>query len=741
MSNKFSILAGALVFALVLGVAMPAYGQAEAYQVNASSDPGAKGLAIEPLDATPMQCNNGNNGPALLGAGIIVMQFQIRDIDPQADDNSDLQIKSFTVENLGTATADDIAQVMILDSAQKCLADPDFLVGPLQPVAPTNVPDSNVSFLAEFGPTPEDSTIFTIPDDGSETFFVAVRTEDTNILNDNSQRHTVRLEVTTQIAEEDIGSPLTDATFQPSVTDSQPEFIWNGGLNDYFDSTSVINPIMPGDTGKVSHLTLCDNDSNESNLVVTNLNFKQGPDGTALHYDIAHIAVFRNDGTGLTPIGTINPTDKFNRGGRGEDLPVTIFIPDGPVSNGRSSCVDLVIEAKVAPQAYKTKTIQIETTVSTSEPSENPLDVSIDPKIITQEPTAIGKGFIQVPDTVLIGSEGTVPVEVHGMPLPGFGAAQVGPNGLLSYDPSVVQVKSITGAAPYEVLSTQIDNRAGEARFTVQLQGGQEDDAFQSGTVANIEVEIVGDPGDRTRLKLDVDDVKDADNTPITGDVGVLSGTLEVLHPGDVNGDGAVTVNDSLLLAQQLVASDPCGGLTDQQRRIADVAGNIGTGPTDSGDKAPLTNVPTCSDDEADSAGSPPAKYVADNVVDLTSDDVAEIARLALGSDASAASAAAAPETEPVQALSVSQIQASLEGGTLGITAQGQGITGIQLDMYNLAGSHVLHQASNGQSLRARLQTATGQPLANGVYLYTVTVEGANGQVVRSEVRKLVVLR
>jgi hypothetical protein len=31
--------------------------------------------------------------------------------------------------------------------------------------------------------------------------------------------------------------------------------------------------------------------------------------------------------------------------------------------------------------------------------------------------------------------------------------------------------------------------------------------------------------------------------------------------------------------------------------------------------------------------------------------------------------------------------------------------------------------------------------LANGVYLYVVTVKGANGQVINSEVRKLVILR
>jgi len=89
----------------------------------------------------------------------------------------------------------------------------------------------------------------------------------------------------------------------------------------------------------------------------------------------------------------------------------------------------------------------------------------------------------------------------------------------------------------------------------------------------------------------------------------------------------------------------------------------------------------------------------------------------------------------------VHRIQTSLFNHTLQVTVQGQGIVNTELSVYDLAGDRLLAQASSGSTLRARLQADTGQPLANGVYLYTVTVRGADGQMVRSDVRKLVVLR
>ncbi len=44
-------------------------------------------------------------------------------------------------------------------------------------------------------------------------------------------------------------------------------------------------------------------------------------------------------------------------------------------------------------------------------------------------------------------------------------------------------------------------------------------------------------------------------------------------------------------------------------------------------------------------------------------------------------------------------------------------------------------------SLAWNLLNRAGQPVPNGVYLYVVTVQGADGQTVTSKIEKLVVLR
>jgi parallel beta-helix repeat protein len=94
--------------------------------------------------------------------------------------------------------------------------------------------------------------------------------------------------------------------------------------------------------------------------------------------------------------------------------------------------------------------------------------------------------------------------------------------------------------------------------------------------------------------------------------------------------------------------------------------------------------------------------------------------------------------------LSVSSIQAMGPGGFrpgLQVRVQGQGIAGVQLQVYDLSGRVVADQSASGASLRWNGLSSLGRTLANGVYLYVVTVKGYDGKVVNSEVRKLVILR
>jgi hypothetical protein len=94
--------------------------------------------------------------------------------------------------------------------------------------------------------------------------------------------------------------------------------------------------------------------------------------------------------------------------------------------------------------------------------------------------------------------------------------------------------------------------------------------------------------------------------------------------------------------------------------------------------------------------------------------------------------------------LTISSIQAMGLGGFrpgLQVRVQGLGIAGVQLQVYDLSGRIVAYQSASGASLRWNGLSSHGQTLANGVYLYVVTVKGYDGKVVNSEVRKLVILR
>lgn len=74
--------------------------------------------------------------------------------------------------------------------------------------------------------------------------------------------------------------------------------------------------------------------------------------------------------------------------------------------------------------------------------------------------------------------------------------------------------------------------------------------------------------------------------------------------------------------------------------------------------------------------------------------------------------------------------------------AHGTGIQDMQVQIYGLGGNRVFDSgfvASN--TLNWHGLNDNGTVVANGVYLYVVTVRGFNGEIVRSEVNKLVILR
>jgi hypothetical protein len=89
--------------------------------------------------------------------------------------------------------------------------------------------------------------------------------------------------------------------------------------------------------------------------------------------------------------------------------------------------------------------------------------------------------------------------------------------------------------------------------------------------------------------------------------------------------------------------------------------------------------------------------------------------------------------------VNVATLSQSSRGLTLAIS--GQDVAGVGLTVYDLNGRPVFAQETAGNRLSWNYLSTSGQPVANGVYLYVVTVKGAGGETLRSEVRKLVVLR
>lgn len=78
---------------------------------------------------------------------------------------------------------------------------------------------------------------------------------------------------------------------------------------------------------------------------------------------------------------------------------------------------------------------------------------------------------------------------------------------------------------------------------------------------------------------------------------------------------------------------------------------------------------------------------------------------------------------------------------SLTFEARGQGITSLSVKIYDLAGRMVFAQEASGTRLIWNYLNSEGRPVANGLYLYVVTFKGADGQTLKSEAKKLVVLR
>ncbi len=78
-----------------------------------------------------------------------------------------------------------------------------------------------------------------------------------------------------------------------------------------------------------------------------------------------------------------------------------------------------------------------------------------------------------------------------------------------------------------------------------------------------------------------------------------------------------------------------------------------------------------------------------------------------------------------------------VQNDTLAFTVEGQNIASVKVDVFDLKGQLILQNEAPGH----RVQLASNAKLANGVYLYAVTVRSTSGEILRTKLQKLNISR
>lgn len=595
--KKFLSPMGGFLFVLLFAVTL--FHVTGFANVKTEANNGLKTI-VKPGDATPVVVGP----PTVLNDGVVIFTFRLEDVDPLADDNSAVTITCFHIKNLGTALPADIVEILVLDGTGNSVTAASTAAAapagaPASATCPAGAPAGGaISFEAFLEPAGPGNFVIGDTDIensviGSETFQVAVRTAATGVLTDGSQNHTLALSVSIQFSE-DVGSPAVTTTFTDSVTDPTPDVVFNGGINRLEEFNIATNSIGVGGIGPVVRFQVCDDDSKDD-LVITDLVLLSGPRSTALSSDILNFNLMHVTGGGLVSLGTTIPTTDFNPGGTGHTFTLGVAF-----TVSTNTCETFELHAEIAPSAQRGRSLQVIVRFLVEEPVTNDIDASVEPTLRSDNVLFIGNGILQIPDTSVAGS--SFPIQIKSFP-EALGGLEV-QTSPIKFDPAVIQVDSISSVFPYQINSSDIDNRLGRLRFSLTLDPAQSLSAKMDGQIATVNFTIKGAPGQDTPVVFQVDRVTDINGLILTGGVVVISGKISILSPGDVDQDNNTTVKDALTIAQAILSCTSLGvidpALTDEQKKAGDVA------PP----KAAAGAVPTCAE--------------------LNSADVREIARLAL---------------------------------------------------------------------------------------------------------------
>jgi hypothetical protein len=296
----------------------------------------------------------------------------------------------------------------------------------------------------------------------------------------------------------------------------------------------------------------------------------------------------------------------------------------------------------------------------------------------------------------------------------------------LTFDPTVIQVREdptssdeqrrykVRAVGSYMLEELEVDNEIGELSFVISLKPGRK--AITDGDI--LEIEIV--PGNDVRLCMSTDVeiaaesviMADAVGNPLEVDLVMGRVRLE-LKPGDVNLDGVLNRRDARAAAR-LVGKTLEDFTADERemRRLQLTAADV----------APPFGEITATD----------VRWIKEAVVNR---------RTLPGSACDNTTWQATALAGPSQPLVLGAVSGRLRGASVEFTVQGAGIAATTVELFTLAGARLLTATAPGTHVVLGLVNDQGGALANGVYLYVVTVRGWDGSVRRSEVRKLVVMR
>lgn len=316
--------------------------------------------------------------------------------------------------------------------------------------------------------------------------------------------------------------------------------------------------------------------------------------------------------------------------------------------------------------------------------------------------------------------QGKLTLRVEDVPWPGLGDVEA----RFTFDSRVIQVREdptssdeqrrykVRALGSYMLEELEVDNELGELSFALSLKPGRR--AITAGDI--LEIEIV--PGNDVRLCMSTDVeiaadsvvMADAHGAPL--DPNVETGLVRLeLKPGDVNLDGVLNRRDARAAAR--LVGKTLDDFTADEREMR---------------RLQLT-----------------AADVAPPFGEITATDVRWI-REAVFKYRTLSGSACDNTTWQATALSsqpfvLSAISSRVRGATVEFAVQGAGIAETTVELFTLTGARLLTTTAPGTHVTLSLLNKQGAALANGVYLYVLTVRGWDGSVRRGEVRKLVVMR